>query len=125
MNLVDTSSWIQQIRRRGDPIVRARVEQLLRSGEAVWCPPVRLELWSGVGSNADRELLRAYEERIPELSVTDEACERACRLAERCRRAGRTVPPSDILIAACALHHGVEVERDDSRFDLLAAVFEG
>jgi predicted nucleic acid-binding protein len=124
MKLVDTSSWIHQIRRRGDPTVRSRVEQLLRTGEAAWCPPVRLELWAGVGGDSDRKLLRAYEQRIPEMPVTDEVWERAYRLADRSRRAGRSVPPSDILIAACALHHGVEIEHDDFHFDLLAGVPE-
>jgi len=120
MKLVDTSSWIHQIRRRGDPAVRARVEQLLRAGDAAWCPLIRLELWAGVGSEADRSLLRAYEQRIPELPIPDEVWEIACRLADRCRQSGKTVPPSDVLIAACARHHEIEVEHADSHFDLLA-----
>jgi predicted nucleic acid-binding protein len=119
MKMVDTSSWIHQIRRRGDPTVRARVEQLLRTGEAAWCPVVRLELWAGVGSDADRRLLRAYEQRIPDMAITDEVWEKAFRLADVCRRSGKTVPPHDILIAACARHHGLEIEHDDSHFDLL------
>jgi len=65
-------------------------------------------------------LLRAYEQRIPELPVTDEVWQGAFRLADDCRRAGKTVPPHDILIAACARHHGVEIEHDDAHFDLLA-----
>jgi len=122
MKLVDTSSWVHQIRRRGDPVVRARVEQLLRAGEAAWCPVVRLELWAGVGSDADRELLRAYRQSIPELPVSDAVWDDACDLADRCRRAGKTAPPHDILIAACARHHGVDIEHDDAHFDLLAHV---
>jgi predicted nucleic acid-binding protein len=122
MKMVDTSSWIHQIRRRGDPAVRARVEQLLRTGEAAWCPVIRLELWAGVGSDADRKLLRAYEQRIPELPITDEVWERACRMADGCRGSGRTVPPHDILIAACARHHELEIEHDDAHFDHLSGL---
>ncbi len=120
MKLVDTSSWVHQIRRKGDPVVRARVEQLLRGGEAAWCPVVRLELWAGVGSDLDRKLLRDYAQALPELPITDEGWQSACDLADRCRRAGRTAPPHDILIAACARHHRVEIEHDDAHFDLLA-----
>jgi predicted nucleic acid-binding protein len=120
MKMVDTSSWIHQIRRRGDPTVRARVEQLLLAGEAAWCPVVRLELWAGVGSDADRKLLRTYEQRIPELPITDDVWEQAYRLADSCRRSGKTAPPHDILIAACARHHDLEIEHEDSHFDLLA-----
>jgi hypothetical protein len=120
MKLVDTSSWVHQIRRRGDPAVRARVEQLLRTGEAAWCPVVRLELWAGVGGDADRKLLRDYQRRIPELPVTDAVWQEACDLADRCRRAGQTAPPHDILIAACARHHRVEIEHDDAHFEQIA-----
>jgi predicted nucleic acid-binding protein len=122
MKLVDTSSWVHQIRRRGDPSIRARVEQLLRTGEAAWCPVVRLELWAGVGSDADRVLLREYQARLPELAISKEVWEKAYDLADRCRRAGKTVPPHDIAIAACALYHGVEIEHDDVHFDLLTTV---
>jgi predicted nucleic acid-binding protein len=122
MKLVDTSSWIHQIRRSGNTAVRARVEQLLLSGEAVWCPVVRLELWAGVGSDADRKMLRAYEQRIPELPITNEVWDEAYELAERCRRLGKTAPPHDILIAACARHHGCDIEHQDAHYDLLAQV---
>jgi predicted nucleic acid-binding protein len=122
MKLVDTSSWIHQIRRRGDPSVRARVEQLLRSGDAAWCPVVRLELWAGVGSESDRALLRNYRKRLPELEIINDVWEKACQLADRCRRAGKTVPPHDILIAACAQHYEVEIEHDDAHFSLISAL---
>ena len=78
MKLVDTSSWIHQIRRRGDPLVRARVEQLLRTGDAAWCPVVRLELWAGVGSQSDRTLLREYSKRLLELEINNDVWEKAC-----------------------------------------------
>jgi len=120
MKLVDTSSWVHQIRRRGDPAIRVRVEQLLRAGDAAWCPAVRLELWAGVGSEADRKLLRDYEQRIPELPITEAVWREAYALAGRCRQAGKTAPPHDILIAACARHHGAEIEHEDAHFDLLA-----
>jgi predicted nucleic acid-binding protein len=34
-------------------------------------------------------------------------------LARKCRAAGLTVPATDLLIAACALHHRLEVEHND------------
>jgi predicted nucleic acid-binding protein len=120
MKLVDTSSWVHQIRRHGDPAVRARVEHLLRTGEAAWCPVIRLELWAGVGSDGDRKLLRDYQVRLPELAMTDEVWNAACELADRCRRAGKTIPPHDVAIAACARVHDVELEHDDRHFDGLA-----
>ena len=58
MKLVDTSAWIHQMRSKGDPLVRARVEELLQAGEAAWCAMVRLEVWAGVGDERERRALR-------------------------------------------------------------------
>ena len=78
---------------------------------------VRLELWAGVGGHADRKLPRDYQRRLPELPVTDPVWREACDLADRCRQAGQTAPLHDILIAACARRHRVEIEHDDAHFD--------
>jgi len=119
VKLVDTSSWVHQMRRRADPIVRARVEQLLAVGLAAWCPIVRLELWAGVSNEQERVALREYEQRIPELSINDDIWQSACELADHCRKAGKRAPANDLLILACARYHGVELESADAHFDFL------
>ena len=53
--LVDSSLWVHQLRKSGDPAQRDRVNALLASGEAAWCPAVRLELWRGVTSDVERK----------------------------------------------------------------------
>ncbi|MGQ0618928.1 MAG: PIN domain-containing protein [Panacagrimonas sp.] len=83
---------------------------------------VRLELWSGVRSDYDRKLLRAYEEVLPDLPVTAEVWSSAQALASRCRAAGVTAQATDLLIAACAQHHGIGVETADSDFSRILAV---
>lgn len=122
MTLVDTSCWVPQIRRKGDPAVGARVEELLAVGLAAWCAPVRLELWNGAGSELDREILRNFERILPSLPITDAVWSDACALASRCRKAGKTAPANDVLIAACARHHGVELARADAHFDFLLTI---
>src|SRR5262245_62071112 len=59
--LVDSSLWVHQLRRSGDPVKRDRVNALLQNGLAAWCPPVRLELWRGVANDVERRALRQYE----------------------------------------------------------------
>jgi predicted nucleic acid-binding protein len=58
----------------------------------------------------------------PELELTPAVWARACDLARKAREAGHTVPPTDILIVACARQHGVGIEHCDSHFDVLAAL---
>ena len=125
MKLVDTSAWIQQMRPRGDAAVRARVEALLRAGEAAWCPMVRLEIWAGVGNERERRILREYEAVLPELAIGADIWQVAYDLASLVRQAGKTIPASDIVIFACARHHGVGVEHADAHFDMLAQATAG
>jgi predicted nucleic acid-binding protein len=120
--LVDSSLWVHQLRRNGDPAKRARVNGLLERGEAAWCPVVRLELWRGVTNDAERRTLRRYEARLPDYEITAGAWERAIRLADRGRAAGVTVPLSDLLVFACAWTHGLELAHDDHHFDVLATI---
>ena len=96
-----------------------RVRRLVESGEAAWCPAIRLELWNGVGDDSDRRILRDFEQTLSDLPITEDVWAAACALASRCRKEGRTAPAVDVLIAACARYHGVEVEHADSHFDFL------
>ena len=117
--LVDSSLWVHQLRKSGDPAKRDRVNGLLTSGDAAWCPPVRLELWRGVTNDAERKTLRAYESVLMDYEISPEIWERAIRLADRGRASGITVPLVDILVFACAKIHGVDVAHDDAHFDEL------
>lgn len=119
MKLIDTSAWVHQLRRRGDPVIRSRVEDLLRAGMAVWCPIVRLELWAGIGNDHERRVLHELEATIPVLEITADTWAAACGLGDRCRRAGYAIPGPDLLIAACARQHDLEVEHADAHFDAL------
>ena len=118
--LVDSSLWVHQLRKSGDLAKRQRVNALLESGEAAWCPPVRLELWRGVTSDAERKTLRRYEALLPSFEISPEIWERSIRLADRGRTAGLTVPLADLLIFTCAKLNGLEVAHDDTHFDELA-----
>ncbi len=62
-------------------------------------------------------MLRQFEQVIPELAITDEVWQLACDLADLGRATGRTFPSNDLLIAACALFHKVELEHADQHFD--------
>jgi predicted nucleic acid-binding protein len=118
--LIDTSSWIHLLRPKGDPAVRARVERALQAGEACWCPMVRLELWNGAGGDREKKVLRDFEKLLPELQINTDVWHAAHELARRARAAGVLVPATDLLIAACAKHHGADLEHSDSDFTQLA-----
>ena len=118
--LVDSSLWVHQLRKSGDPAQRDRVNALLASGEAAWCPAVRLELWRGVTNEVERKTLRRYEALLPDYEISPAVWDRAIQLADRGRSAGVTVPLTDLLIFACAKLNGLAVAHHDSHFDELA-----
>lgn len=121
MVLVDTSSWIHMLRPSGDRAVRFRVEAALTSGQACWCAPVQLELWNGARGIKERAVLGKLAETVPDLPIDEAVWEKAYDLARRARAKGVTVPAIDLIIAACAQHHGASLESSDADFDLLAS----
>ena len=125
MKLIDTSSWVEQLRREGDLSVRGRVEALLSAGEAAWCPVVRLELWNGARGDREAAVLVEMEREIASLAIGSEVWDDAVTLARSARRQGITVPITDLLVAACARFHGVSLEHNDSHFSLIDALPKG
>jgi predicted nucleic acid-binding protein len=117
MTLVDTSSWIEALRRSGDPKVRDRVRRLLIDGDAAWCDMIRLELWNGASGEAEKKVLRMFEVDLPSLEIDAAVWDLAFDLARKARSAGVTIPSTDLLILACARRHGADLEHDDGHFD--------
>src|SRR6266542_5744917 len=94
MKLVDSSSWVHGLRRGGKPEIADRVRRLVESGEAAWCPAIRLELWNGVGGDADRRILRDFEQTLPELALPTMSGLGLAPWPAAAARPGRPLPPS-------------------------------
>lgn len=122
MILIDTSSWIHLLRPSGDSAVRCRVESALRSGEACWCPLIRLELWNGARGQKEHRVLEEFSRILPELPINNAVWQEACSLARQARSHGVTIPATDIVIASCARHHGASMETADPDFDLIVSI---
>ncbi len=123
MTLIDTSSWIEAMRRDGDSEIRNRVVTLVRGGAAAWCDMVRVELWNGLRGAAEKKHMEALETDVINLPVNDAVWNRARLLAQRARAKGVTAPATDLVIAACAWEHGVEMEHDDAHLTALSTLF--
>ena len=119
MKLIDSSSWINALRKDGDPVVRSRVQQLLIEDEAAWCDIVRVELWRGVSKRKEINFLRELEKNISLLPITTEVWDLACTLAQKCRSKGTPIPSTDIVIEACRRVHHVELEHVDKHFEII------
>ncbi len=122
MVLIDTSAWVHALRPDGDAKVASRVRSALDAGDAAWCPMVMLELWNGARGAHEKRVLDEMRNVLIELELDDRVWAAAYALARSARQKGRTVPATDVLIAACARRHGVELEHADEHFEVLAAL---
>jgi predicted nucleic acid-binding protein len=118
MKLVDTSAWVEYLRPGGSNVAE-NVEALLLSDEAAWCDIVILELWNGARGQEEKRKLEELSAAATRLETTNEVWELARRLAARCRDKGKTVPAVDVLIAASAVYHEVQLEHKDGHFDVI------
>ncbi|MEX2444746.1 MAG: PIN domain-containing protein [Alkalispirochaeta sp.] len=119
MTLIDTSAWVEALRRDGDEGVRSEVARLLNAGHAVLCDMVILELWNGARGKYERSKLRQITETLNCVPTTDAVWTMAHNLATACRTQGITVPSTDLLIAATSRVHGLELFEADSHFQMI------
>lgn len=118
MKLVDASSWIEFLRgRTSEPSLR--VKALLVQGQAAWCDLTLVELWNGARGQSEKGVLEALEGEVRLCPITEQAWAHASELARRCRSKGLTVPSADIVIAACAAAHKLELEHCDGHFNAI------
>ncbi len=121
MVLVDSSVWIESLRRNGRLDVKVALEGLLEAYEAQWCSPVRLEVLGGARP-MDRARLGQHFSVIPYRICKEEDWDRATALAWRIRDRGLTIPWMDVVIAALALHDKVRLFTIDAHFESVADI---
>jgi predicted nucleic acid-binding protein len=118
MVLVDSSVWIEALRRDGRLDVKLALEGLLEEYEASWCGPVKLEVLGGARPQ-ERKALEEQFSYIPYFPMTDAAWDAAKNLAWRLRDQGCTAPWNDILIASLSVKAGCRIYAVDKHFNLM------
>lgn len=121
MVLVDSSVWIEALRRDGRLDIKLAVEGLLDVYEAQWCAPVRLEVLGGARPEERRRLGQHFSV-IPYRGCDEGDWDRAISLAWTLRDKGISIPWVDVLIAAIALHDGTRLFAIDTHFQTIAAL---
>jgi tRNA(fMet)-specific endonuclease VapC len=117
MILVDTSAWIEFFRGR-DPIAN-RVDDLLEANDVALCGPIVTELRRGFRSASDRARVLPLLEACHVLAQPASLWEEAGDIGFSIRRRGLAVKTLDLLIAAYALSHSVQLLTTDKDFSLL------
>ena len=121
MKLVDTSAWIEFLRRKGDPKIKHAVARLLAADHAAYTCPVRFELLSGVkpGEEADLQQVLVLAQNFP-FEAGDWTA--AAQLERQLRGKGLTIPRNDLFVAVVAKRTGLTVVCRDAHFDVLRKI---
>jgi len=121
--LVDTSAWIDALRSDGDPDMRASVRAATLEDRAVLCDMVLLELWNGARGTSEQRFLQGLERDLEKVPTPPVVWETASKLARTCRAAGFSAPATDLLIAACAMYHDLDILHRDKHFDHIVKAY--
>lgn len=122
ITLVDTSAWIEALRKNGEKQIREQVRSLLESGDARITEPVLTEIYNGARGDREISYVREMEKTIPMLPCNQAVFSLSWELARTCRQKGLTLPPIDIIIFATANFYKANLLHRDSHFEKLASL---
>jgi predicted nucleic acid-binding protein len=120
--LVDSSAWVEYLRRTGSPVhlrVRTALEEKV---ELASTDVVLMEILAGARDDRDRDRLRRllYGRTLLAVEAPSDY-EQAAELYRVCRRHGETPRKlTDCLIAAVAIRHQAQILHADTDFDVIA-----
>jgi predicted nucleic acid-binding protein len=122
VTLVDTSAWVEFLRRTGSDTHRAVRDLVEHDAPVHTTDVVMMEVLAGARDEDHHRRLRRLLGRCDYLPVDGLArYEAAAELFRACRQAGETVRAlNNCLIGAVALRAGVPVLHNDRDFDVLA-----
>ncbi len=113
--LPDTCAWIEYLRPAEGILGQYLVKAL--AGESVYiCGPVLYELIQGLRSEKELNLLIGALGALPHIEMNAGLWVKAGQLSASLRKAGKTIPFSDILIAALAIEYNLTVLTQDEHF---------
>ncbi|MDN5344833.1 MAG: hypothetical protein PWQ18_945 [Clostridia bacterium] len=117
--LVDTSTWIEALHRRGNQVAREWLKASLLQEEVAIVPPVKAEILSGAINEKQFNRLQRELDAVAMLDRQDEVWEKAARLNFALRRQGLNLPLIDVLIASSALLHGYILVHHDRHYEMI------
>jgi tRNA(fMet)-specific endonuclease VapC len=115
--LVDSSIYIHLLRGGFDPV--AALAERFEATELVSCDVVRCEVLRGLIRPKAREDLGHFFDLLLHVTMDYRAWQETEELAWRLDRAGKILPLTDLIIAACAFRANAEVLTRDRHFAIV------
>lgn len=119
MYLVDTSVWIQALRRSGNAVIQTQLKTLVLSGEAAVTEWILLELMTGLSSSESGHALLERFTPVALISFRQAWWSKAWETAARLRKRGVSASAAGCLIATAAVESSVPLIHCDGDFEVI------
>lgn len=121
MKLVDSSAWVEFLRRKGDVKVKHAIARLLEADQAAYSCPIRFELLSGVRPEEESDLEEAFA-FSHHIHFDADDWREAARLERQLRAKGLTIPRNDLFVATVGIRTGMPIVCRDAHFSAIQKV---
>ncbi|MGA1839014.1 MAG: PIN domain nuclease [bacterium] len=121
MFLIDSSAWIEYLRPKGSKRVKARVREILEKENAVSCGIVVVEILRGAKDNKSFQMLKDTFLSLPQIPIDNSVIETAAKYGFMLDRKGKTIPTTDLIIAAAAEGKAVILHVDND-FEIISSI---
>lgn len=118
--LVDSSVWIDYYHPKGPEPLKRRLQEELAQGTVATMGLIAVEVLQGAPSTHVLATLREDFLGFHWLNVTQDIWLEAARLGATLRQEGTSIPTTDIVIAATALHYHARLWHRDEDFTRLS-----
>lgn len=122
MIIADSSALIEYFRRGGSPEAQEAVAAAIRDDVLAFNGIIFVEVVGFAVDEKERQVLLKSFSAFHRLALDDEDFDLAARIGFDLRRRGRTVPATDLIIAACAIRAQAELLHADDHFDDISKV---
>lgn len=119
MHLVDTSVWVEFLRRSGSRAIQARLRPLILNGEAALTEWIVLELMTGLRSTEKPAELLERLSPAHRLLFPADGWSRSWDLASSLRKRGVTASAADCYIATVAISSNARLIHCDADFEAM------
>ncbi|HEY1172056.1 MAG TPA: PIN domain-containing protein [Verrucomicrobiae bacterium] len=121
MKLVDTSLWVEFLRRKGDAQIKNLMGQWLQDDLIAYTCPIQFELLCGVRSNerSDLDAALKFSHHLPFRTADWVA---AAELEARFKSKGLNIPRNDLFVAVVAIRESLPLCCRDQHFSAMSKI---
>ena len=119
--LPDTCAWIEYFKPQESKL-KQTVEHLLLNEVLFISGPIIFELLQGLKSNNEKTIIIDAFKSLEYIEMSEHLWFKSAELSLKLRKEGKTIPMSDILIAACILENNLSIITIDNHFKEIPGV---